>query len=150
MGKMQLRPLITSKQRPALKLKSLAQIQKTAGKFYASGYAFTDNISFALFGIEEKVLLDNFIQEGILGFNFTEEMVDMKIDRHTQLIGMPLDADTVSFGNFGTVKKWIADLIFRIAPKATVYPVTEWFGEPVNALACFLENGKLVAVVKTL
>jgi hypothetical protein len=148
MPKIQLKP----KAKPKLTLrplvKSILKPQKT--QYYDSGYAFTDNATFCLFGIDQKILLDNFIQDGVLGFHFTEEMVDMRIDRQTQINPMPVDNDMVSIGPLGSVKKPVIDLIRKIAPMAIVHPVTEWFGEPVNALACCLENGKLVAVVKTI
>lgn len=151
MGKLQLKPITNPVTKKLLKLKPTLQKKYllTGVKLYASSYALTDNMKFVLFDISDQFVLDNFIQDDILGFNFSEESVDMRIDRNVSLHPI-IKNDEVTFDNFGIVEKVIYDLVIHRSPRCTFMPVIEWFGEKVNSLICCIsETGKPVAVVKT-
>jgi hypothetical protein len=150
--KFQLKPITNPSGKRALKLKPLIPEKKlfVAGKLYFSGYAITDNLNFILFDVDKQFLLDNFIQDDILGFNFSEESVDMRIDRNVSLHPIIHDSQVV-FENFGSVEKRIFNLAVINSPRGSFMPVMEWFGEKVNSLICCIsETGKPVAVVKTI
>jgi len=140
--KLKLKPLIP----PLEKIPS-----KPKKPLFYSGYALTDNLSFVLFGIEKQFLLDNFIQDDILGFNFGEDSVDMRIDRNVSITPTLTD-QSVIFGNIGVIEAPIFDLIKKVAANIWFVPVVEWFGQEVNSLICCLssDSGKPVAVVKTI
>lgn len=151
MPKFQLKPAIPA---PMLKKKLKPLLPKNflleGTKLHYSGYALTDNLIFVLFGVSEQFVLDKFIQDDILGFNFVEESVDMKIDRNVSY--HPIIGDTgVKFETFGVIEKQIFDLILLHSPRCSFMPVIEWFGETVSSLLCCLsESGKPVAVIKTI
>jgi len=150
--KFQLRQITKVEVKKSMKLKPLLTRRKLLPgvKLYFSGYALTDNLNFVLLGVEKQFVLDNFIQDDILGFNFSEESVDMRIDRRALL--HPIENDEyVSFGVLGSVEKYIFDLIVLHCPRGSFIPIVDWFGETVNSLVCCLsETGKPVAVVKTI
>jgi hypothetical protein len=132
-----------------LKLKIEEEPRKIENPIYFSGFALTDNLNYILFHVNKQFILDNFIQDDILEFIFSEESVDMQINRNVSLNPI-IQNDQVEFTDFGLIKRSVYDLVIKHSPiKNSFFPVLEWFGEAVNSLICCLSDGKMVAVVKT-
>lgn len=126
----------------------------TVSDLYYSGFCLTDNCKFSFYYIDDKFIIDNNIDAGILAsFSFTENDFVMEIDKTLLLTpskGMKRVCFEIEDSPYKFVDRELFNIVIQNNPRCAFHPLITYFDFPVNDLLVVLSEkfGKPVAVLK--
>lgn len=116
---------------------------------YYSGFCLTDNMTFAFFYADSKIIVDRIDTKGLNKFKFNEADLDMIVDKETKLEPKKEGKDFIF--DIGSVNCNLFNAMIQLYPDCVFHQIKEFNGSKVNSLIIVLqeEYGKPIGLFKT-
>lgn len=146
---------LKTKKRKSLNIKTNKEktmnIFEEVKNLHYSGFCLTDNVSCALFYVDDKFIVDNELPKCKINFTLTEDDLNMEFDRSSEISNVEKHKDHVTIKDVGNITIAQHDFFTKKYPKCAFYQLTSFFGQKVKSFVLILENsvGKPVGILKT-
>jgi hypothetical protein len=138
------KPENTKKDMVSIFLKSIDR-----SDLYYSGFCLTDNVSFAFFYADTKIIVDKIDTNGLNRFKFNESDLDMLVNKEVQLEPKKKGKEFVF--DIGSIDCNVFNAMIALYPECVFHPIKEFNGNAVNSMIIVLqeEYGKPIGLFKT-